>query len=356
MQQTDVDDFTKVKFVEFPRNIVAGHGVLGTVRKMCDDDHVGHTGTVITGTKTMDAAGKEVLDNMDGYDMDVCTVGEATMDNVNMVIDRIREFGSEFVLAVGGGSKIDVSKVACNELNIPFISIPTSAAHDGIASNRASLKSETGSKSVSSASPMGIIADTEVIAKAPYRLLASGCADVISNLTALEDWDFARRLQNVQFSRSAYSLSMYAAESIIDNAELIKPNLEESVWIAIKPIIISGISMSIAGSSRPTSGAEHMFSHMLDLMHPGRALHGEQCGVGSIMTMYLHGGNWEQIRDALKMIGAPTTAKELGVSAEDTIYALSHAHEIRSDRFTILGNAGISEEVAEKVAKTTGVI
>ncbi len=356
MQQTDVDDFTKVKFVEFPRNIVAGHGVLGTVRNMCDDDHVGHTGTVITGTKTMDAAGKEVLDNMDGYDMDVCTVGEATMDNVNMVIDRIREFGSEFVLAVGGGSKIDVSKVACNELNIPFISIPTSAAHDGIASNRASLKSETGSKSVSSASPMGIIADTEVIAKAPYRLLASGCADVISNLTALEDWDFARRLQNVQFSRSAYSLSMYAAESIIDNAELIKPNLEDSVWIAIKPIIISGISMSIAGSSRPTSGAEHMFSHMLDLMHPGRALHGEQCGVGSIMTMYLHGGNWEQIRDALKMIGAPTTAKELGISAEDTIYALSHAHEIRSDRFTILGNAGISEEVAEKVAKTTGVI
>ena len=356
MQQTDVDDFTKVKFVEFPRNIVAGHGVLGTVRKMCDDDHVGHTGTVITGKKTMDAAGKEVLDNMDGYDMDVCTVGDATMDNVNMVIDRIREFGSEFVLAVGGGSKIDVSKVACNELNIPFISIPTSAAHDGIASNRASLKSETGSKSVSSASPMGIIADTEVIAKAPYRLLASGCADVISNLTALEDWDFARRLQNVQFSRSAYSLSMYAAESIIDNAELIKPNLEDSVWIAIKPIIISGISMSIAGSSRPTSGAEHMFSHMLDLMHPGRALHGEQCGVGSIMTMYLHGGNWEQIRDALKMIGAPTTAKELGISAEDTIYALSHAHEIRSDRFTILGNAGISEEVAEKVAKTTGVI
>ena len=109
MQQTDVDDFTKVKFVEFPRNIVAGHGVLGTVRKMCDDDHVGRTGTIITGTKTMEAAGKEVLDNMDGYDMDVCTVGEATMDNVNMVIERIREFGSEFVLAVGGGSKIDVS-------------------------------------------------------------------------------------------------------------------------------------------------------------------------------------------------------------------------------------------------------
>ena len=114
--------------------------------------------------------------------------------------------------------------------------------------------------------------------------------------------------------------------------------------------------MCIAGSSRPTSGAEHMFSHMLDLRCPGKALHGEQCGVGSIMTMYLHGGDWEKVRDALKEIGAPTTARELGIISEEVIYAMSHAHEIRSDRFTILGDQGISEEVAEKVARATGVI
>ena len=242
------------------------------------------------------------------------------------------------------------------DLNIPFISIPTSAAHDGIASNRASLKSDTGSRSIESASPMGVIADTGIIAKAPYRLLASGCADVISNLTALKDWDFARRLKNVSFSRTAYTISRYAAESIIDSCGLIRPNLEDSVWLAIKPIIMSGVSMCIAGSSRPTSGAEHMFSHMLDLKHPGKALHGEQCGVGSIMTMYLHGGDWEQIRDSLKTIGAPTTARELGLSAEDVIDAMTHAHEIRSDRFTILGDQGISDEVAETVARATGVI
>lgn len=351
-----MEDFTKVKMVELPRNIVAGHDVLGTVREMCEGIHTGRVGTVITGTRTMEAAAKDVLSYMDGYDMDVVQVGEATTENAAMAEERIREFGSSFVLAVGGGSKIDLAKVVCNELNLPFISIPTSAAHDGIASNRASLKSSTGSRSVESASPMGVIADTSVIAQAPYRLLASGCADVISNLTALEDWDFARRLKNVSFSRSAYALSKYAAESIVDNCGLIKPNLEDSVWVAIKPIIISGISMCIARSSRPTSGAEHMFSHMLDLRHPGKALHGEQCGVGSIMTMYLHGGDWELIRDSLRTIGAPTTAKGLGLSAEDVIDAMAHAHEIRSDRFTILGDTGISEEVAEKVARATGVI
>ena len=351
-----MEDFTKVRMVEVPRNIVAGHDALGSVREMCEGIHTGRTGTIITGTRTMEAAAKDVLGYMDGYDMDVVQVGDATVENAHAAEARIREFGSSFVLAVGGGSKIDLAKVVSNELHLPFVAIPTSASHDGIASNRASLKSAEGSRSIESASPMGVLADTEIISQAPYRLLASGCADVISNLTAIMDWDFARRLKGESFSRTAYSLSKHAAEEILDASGLIKPGMEDSVWIAIKPIIMSGVSMSFAGSSRPTSGAEHMFSHMLDLRCPGRALHGEQCGVGSIMTMYLHGGDWDHIRDALAEIGAPTTAKELGIPAEEIVYSLAHATEIRKDRFTILGDNGITEEVAERVATVTGVI
>ena len=114
--------------------------------------------------------------------------------------------------------------------------------------------------------------------------------------------------------------------------------------------------MCIAGTSRPTSGAEHMFSHALDIMHPGKALHGEQCGVGCIMMMNLHGGNWKQIRDALKTIGAPTTASELGLSDEDVIDALQAANKVRKDRFTILGDNGLTRSAARKLATATGVI
>lgn len=349
-------DFQKVKAFEMPRDVVAGHGVIDGVREICDGLHFSGAGTIITGGKTAKIAGDRVRDLMEGYDIDVCTVGEATIENAESAAARAREFGSTFILAVGGGSKIDLAKIVSNELRIPFIAIPTSASHDGIASNRASLKSSEGSRSIESASPMGIIADTEIIAEAPYRLLASGCADVLSNLTALKDWDFARRLKGESFSRSAYSFSMFAAENILDSSELIKPGMEESVWMAIKSIIMSGVSMIMAGSSRPTSGAEHMISHMLDLRCPGKALHGEQCGVASIMTMYLHGGDWMQIRDALADIGAPTTAMQLGIPREEIVYSMAHATEIRSDRFTILGDNGITEEVAEKVAEATGVI
>jgi glycerol-1-phosphate dehydrogenase [NAD(P)+] len=115
------------------------------------------------------------------------------------------------------------------------------------------------------------------------------------------------------------------------------------------------MAMCIAGSSRPASGAEHMFSHALDELSASPALHGEQCGVGAILMMYLHNGDWKLIADTLKEIGAPTTAKEMGIPDKDIITALTTAHTIR-DRYTILGDTGISQKAAEKLAVKTGVI
>jgi glycerol-1-phosphate dehydrogenase [NAD(P)+] len=99
-----------------------------------------------------------------------------------------------------------------------------------------------------------------------------------------------------------------------------------------------------------------MFSHALDLMHVSNAMHGEQCGVGAIMMMYLHGGDWEAIRNALLKIGAPVDAKGLGVMDADIIEALMTAHKIRKDRFTILGTSGLTKQSAESAAKMTKVI
>ncbi|HDO19764.1 MAG TPA: iron-containing alcohol dehydrogenase, partial [Thermoplasmatales archaeon] len=201
-----------------------------------------------------------------------------------------------------------------------------------------------------------IVADTSIIKKAPYRMLASGCADVLSNLSALKDWELAHRLKNEEFSTYAASLSKTAADLLLENADLIRTNTEEGAWIAVKGMIVSGVAMSVAGSSRPASGAEHMFSHALDKIAPGKALHGEQCGVGAIMMLYLHGEDWEEIRDALQEIGAPTTSKELGVAKRKLIQALVEAHSIRPDRYTILGDGGLTKEAAKNIAKKTGVI
>lgn len=352
------EDFKKAKDMYLPRNMVMGHGVISRMADVCDDFNFGKDVTVVTGEDTYKAAGKlvEAILSDSGYNVSVFKTGNATYENVAETVEAASSFGSKAVLAVGGGSKIDIGKMAAKQLRIPLISVPTSASHDGIASGRASLKSNAGSTSEDAVVPMGIVADTEVLLSSPYRLLASGCADVISNLTALLDWDIAKSTVNEDFSSYAYILSKYAAESLMSNSSLIRPNSEESVWIAVKPIIISGMSMSVSGNSRPTSGAEHMFSHALDLISPGRSLHGEQCGVGAIMMMYLHGGDWKAIRNALRDIGAPVNAEELGQRPEDIIEALLKAKDVRTDRFTILDEKCLTAETAESTAKATGVI
>ncbi len=343
--------------MEFPRNVRLGHNAIEEVADLCRELQFGSSGLIVTGEETYKAAGKTVEDlASQRHDISTILTGNATKENLEEVKKAAAEHKASFLLAVGGGSKIDISKMAAKDLNIPFISIPTSVAHDGIASDRASLKSNNTSTSVNAVSPIAIIADTAVINEAPYRYLAAGCADVISNLTALEDWDLSNRITGEDLSSSSVIISRYAAEELISNCRNIKPGLEESVWFVMKPIIASGVSMLIAGSSRPTSGSEHMFSHALDVIRPDTALHGEQCGVGTIMMMKLHGGNWERIRDALKSIGAPTTAKELGFTDEEIIQALVKAKDMRKDRFTILGERGLTRAAAEKVAKTTGVI
>ncbi|MDR0778851.1 MAG: NAD(P)-dependent glycerol-1-phosphate dehydrogenase [Methanomassiliicoccaceae archaeon] len=350
--------FDKSKSVVFPRNVLLGHDVLGSVVDVCDEFRFPKTGMMITGDATYKAAGKATRQLMEdaGYDIHVHKAGGATFANAEKIVSDMKETGSKFILAVGGGSKIDLAKIVSKETHMPFISIPTSAAHDGISSGRASMKSDVGPVSVEAVVPMAIVADTHVISRSPYRLLASGCADVISNMTALMDWKFAKTHGRDDFSRSAEALSRYSAETIIENSKLIHPDSEESVWIAMRPILVSGISMSIAGSSRPTSGSEHMFSHALDILHPGTALHGEQCGVGTIIMMYLHGGDWMKIRDALMNIGAPVDADGLGLGAEDIIDALVEAHNVKKDRFTILGDRGLNRKDAEAAAKATRVI
>ena len=50
------------------------------------------------------------------------------------------------------------------------------------------------------------------------------------------------------------------------------------------------------------------------------------------------------------------TAEELQIEDKYIIEALTHAHRIRSDRYTILGKCGLTREEAEELAHASKVI
>jgi glycerol-1-phosphate dehydrogenase [NAD(P)+] len=172
----------------------------------------------------------------------------------------------------------------------------------------------------------------------------------------VKDWKLSYKLRNEYYGEYAASIAKLSAAVILRNKLIIRDRTEPGLRVILEALISSGISMCIAGSSRPASGSEHMFSHALDQIAPKPALHGMQCGVGTIMMEYLHGGNWMNIKQSLKTIGAPTTGAELGISDEIIVEALHKAHTTRPERYTILGEKGLTEEAAKRLAKVTGVI
>ena len=350
--------FQKSSWIRLPRNVVVGHGVLDETVDAVAELHLTGRPLVVTSPTPKEVAGDRVVERYEaeGVEPALTTVEEASFEEVERVIETARASEAGFLIGVGGGKVIDITKMAADELGLGFVSVPTAASHDGIVSGRGSVPEEDTRHSVAAEPPLAVVADTEILAEAPWRLTTAGCADIISNYTAVKDWQLAHRLKNVEYSEYAGALSQMTAEMLVENADSVKQGLEESAWVVVKALVSSGVAMSIAGSSRPASGAEHLFSHQLDRLVPGAALHGHQVGVGSIITEYLHSGEteWRKIRDALARIGAPTTAEELGIDDETVIEALTTAHRIR-DRYTILGD-GVSEPAAREAARATGVI
>ncbi len=341
--------FDKSKWMQLPRDVVIGHEALEQLPAVCADLGLGSSVLILSGRTTMEKVGRRVemlLENH--YQISRFLSEQISPESIDQAEDAAS--GVDFLIGVGGGRVIDTAKIASYNLDKPFISIPTAASHDGIASARASVPTGEGNASLQAQPPLALIADTGIIAEAPHRLLASGCADIISNSTATLDWEFAHRLRDEPVSEYAMGLSRMTADLLMKNADLIRPNHEESAWMVTKALVSSGVAMSIAGSSRPGSGGEHKFSHALDRLAPGKGLHGEKCGIGTIITMYLHGGDWRSIRTALRTIGAPVTPREIGVEDETAVDALLAAKDIRPERFTIL-DMGLTRESARALIR-----
>jgi glycerol-1-phosphate dehydrogenase [NAD(P)+] len=345
-------------YMQLPREVLVGSNVSTMVGETLTRLGFQGPALIVTGETVASLAGDTVLESLkrSGLKAETVSVQSSTTEEVERVEKRIREFSSDVVIGLGGGKDIDVAKLSSMKAGKNFVSVPTAASHDGIASPLVSMKGLDRPYSYVAHAPTAIVADTSIIAKSPFRLIAAGCGDVVAKYTAVRDWKLAHRIKNEYYGDYAAELALMSSRVVMKNATTIRAMSDSGVHTLVEALISCGVSMSIAGTSRPCSGAEHLFSHALTMVAPKPALHGEQCGVGTIMCAYLHGANWQLIKDFLQRIGAPTTAKELGIESEYILKALTMAHSIRPERYTILGESGLTKDAAARVATMTEVV
>jgi len=268
------------------------------------------------------------------------------------LVEELREGSHDAVVGIGGGRTLDVAKYAAGQAGLPMVSVATNLAHDGIASPVASLEDDEGRKgSYGVHIPIAVVVDLDYVQRSPEEQLRSGIGDALSNLSALADWELAAQERHEPVDGLAAAFARSGAESLLrtedgSGSDTFQRTLAEA-------LVLSGLAMAVAGSSRPCSGACHEISHAIDALYPDRASHGEQVAVGALFASYLReDGLFEILDGALRRHGVARLPKDLGLSEEQFAAAVAHAPTTRPDRYTILERLDLGEdEIRDRVGR-----
>jgi len=257
----------------------------------------------------------------------------------------------DIIIGFGGGASLDVAKLIARDTNLDWISVPTAASHDGIASEVASVSHGGYKYSVKCKGPLAVIADISIISKAPPRLKLAGIGDIICKTSSLAEWKLAHEIKNEPFDEEVYM--------VVENA-LVSVLKDDSFETLVRAEIDAGRAMSLFGSSRPCSGTEHAISHAMDRIDSD--LHGLQVAFATpICLYYLHEAGYSEytsgsIQDFMKAHQMPVNFEEINSNLQAFLEDIHHALKImrKRDRFSVLDHLKVDDDNLTKVLKDLG--
>lgn len=195
-------------------------------------------------------------------------------------------------VAVGAGTINDIVKQACHNLARPMACVATSPSMNGYTSAIAAVLSQGVKTTIPSTPPRVVIADTQVLADSPYRMIASGLGDLLSKPVSNADWTVSARLIGSPHSAEAMEVIELGSSMLDGVARRLPARDLDAVAGLTGSLMLSGLAMSIAGSSSPASGGEHLISHYIDMTAHTFDLpydfHGCQVGVGTLTAAHLY--------------------------------------------------------------------
>jgi len=242
-------------------------------------------------------------------------------------IEDVDTTSVDIIIGFGGGRSIDAAKLVAAESGKDWVSVPTAASHDGIASEAASVAHDGYRYSRRCKLPIAVLADLSVIAEAPDELQLAGTGDILCKASSLSEWVYAHEVHGEPFAREAFDLVKQALDSVIADSRL------ETL---IRAEIDAGKAMYLAGSSRPCSGTEHAISHAMERRN--HTLHGLQVAFATPLCLhYLESSGYalyspDFIGEIMGRRGLPRGLSEIGTTEYMLLDDIHHALRIMRKR------------------------
>ncbi|MDR1899838.1 MAG: sn-glycerol-1-phosphate dehydrogenase [Treponema sp.] len=251
---------------------------------------------------TWEAAGKKVKESLDGAGIPVTGTLifpaeprlHADYAHIQTLVEKMSPLKDQGQIpaAIGSGTINDLVKRAAFELKIPYLCVPTAASVDGYTAFGAAILVEGFKQTLPCTAPLVVAADTEVLAGAPAYLSSSGFGDLASKIIAGSDWIIADKAGKLGAPKAdaiddkAWAMTQHGLREYLRRAVNSARGDADGVNALFEALAITGLSMQYFKTSRPVSGAEHLFSHvweMEDLSINGVPVtHGHKVTIGTL--------------------------------------------------------------------------
>lgn len=335
------------KQISIPYLLKIGYGKIAKIGKYLIDKDFKEVALFI-GTGLDDVIGNSFYSGLEDNGVKI-VVKQVIVNNAieNIVQTAFSLPKIDAIVGIGGGVALDFAKYAAHLLRIPYISVPTSSSNDGFCSPSSSLTVAGKRKTVKSSIPFGVVIDLDILSACPEIAIYSGIGDMISKITALWDWKKAAE-KGLERYKDFASIIAYNSLDLLflkHSSEIMSADFQRSL---ANSLLMSGIAMEIAGSSRPASGSEHLISHALDMVASNPRPHGIQVGTATLLCAELQKNpNLKDVRLFLSQTGFIDFVARKPLDKKDFKKALEIAPEVKKGYYTILSEPGMLEQAVE---------
>jgi glycerol-1-phosphate dehydrogenase [NAD(P)+] len=274
------------------RALEIGSNILGNTAFVFQKQFGARSAVLVTDAITLDVAGNAVSDSFHRAGSSCLEPFVYRDPNLYAEHDYVIELENALKIhdaipvAVGSGTINDLTKLAAHRANRPYMCVATAASMDGYTAFGASITFNGSKQTFNCPAPTAVLADIEIIRKAPPEMTASGYADLLAKITAGADWIVADALGVEAIDPQAWKIVQGGLRYSLGDPKGAREGNTEAIEKLTEGLMLGGFAMQWSKSSRPASGAEHQFSHLWDMQHHthnGAApSHGFKVGVATL--------------------------------------------------------------------------